>query len=69
VREVQLRILEGLKGLQPVKDRAIFAPWRSGPTRDRLDLGDGLALHFEIDFRVAIHRRRAGMPQQMADSR
>jgi hypothetical protein len=65
----QLHISSGLKGLQPVKDRAVFAPGRAGPPRNWLDLGNGLTLHFQIDFRVAVRGRRAGLPQQMADRR
>ena len=63
----QLHISSGLQGLQPVKDRAVFAPGRAGAAWDRLNLGDGLALHFEVDFRVAVRRGRTGMPQQMTD--
>ena len=65
----QLHISPGLQGLQPVKDRAVLAPGRAGAACDRLDLGDGLALHFEVDFRIAVRRVRTGMPQQMTDGR
>src|SRR5260370_3213464 len=65
----QLHIFSGLKRLQPVEDSAVFAPRRAGPARDRLDLGDGLALHFEIDLGVAVRRSWTGVPQQMADRR
>jgi hypothetical protein len=57
----QLHIFSGLQRFQPVKDRVIFAPGRARAAWDRFDLGDGPALHFEIDFRVAIRRRRAGV--------
>ena len=50
----QLHISSGLQVLQPVKDCAVLAPGRAGVAWDRLDLGDGLALHFEIDFRIAV---------------
>ena len=65
----QLHIFPALQRLQPVKDRAIFAPWRAGSAWHRFDLGNGLTLHFQIDFGVAIRRGRAGMSQQMADGR
>ena len=65
----QLHISSGLRGLQPVKDRAILAPGRAGVAWDRLDLGDGLAIHFEVDFRIAVRRGRTGMSQQMTDGR
>ena len=65
----QLHIYSGLKGLQPVKDRAVFAPRRAGPAWDGFDLGDSLAFHFEIDFCIAIRRSRAGVPKQVADGR
>ena len=65
----QLHISSGLKRLQPVEDGAVFAPGRAGAAWDRLDLGDGLALHFEIDLGVSVRRRRTGVPQQMADCR
>jgi len=63
----QLHISSGLQGLQPIKDRAVFAPGRAGAACDRLDLGDGLALHFEIDLGVAIRGGWTGVAQQMAD--
>jgi hypothetical protein len=65
----QLHIFSGLQGLQPVEDRAVLAPGRAGAAWDRLDLGDGLTLHFEVDFRIAVRRGRTGMPQQMTDAR
>ena len=65
----QLHIFPGLKGLQPVEDSAVFAPGSSGPAWDWLDLGDGLALHLEIDLGVAIRRGRTRVPQQMTDCR
>ncbi len=65
----QLHISSGLQGFQPVKDRAVLAPGRAGAAWDRLDLGDGLALHFEVDFCVTIRCGWASVPQQMADCR
>ena len=66
---LQLHISSGLQGLEPVKDRAVLAPGRAGAAWDRFNLGDGLALHFEVDFRIAVRRGRTGMPQQMTDGR
>jgi hypothetical protein len=65
----QLHIYLNLQGLQPVKDRAIFTPWRSRFAGDGLDLSDGLALHFQIDFCIAICCRRTGMAEQVTDCR
>ena len=47
----------------------VLAPGRAGSAWDWLDLGDGLALHFEIDLRVAVRGGWTGVPQQMADRR
>jgi hypothetical protein len=61
---LQLHIYRDSKRFEPVEDRTIFAPGRAGLAGDRFDLGNGLALHFEIDLRVAIRRGWVGMPQQ-----
>ena len=58
----QLHISSGLQGLQPVKDRAVFAQRRAGEVWDWLDLSNGLALHFEIDLGVAIRSGWTGVP-------
>ena len=66
---LQLHISSGLQGLQPVEDGVVLAPGCAGAAGDRLDLGDGLAFHFEVDLRIAVRRGRTGMPQQMTDAR
>ena len=65
----QLHISSGLQGLQPVKDGVVLAPGCAGAAGDRLDLGDGLALHFEIDLSVSSRRGRTRVPQQMSAKR
>ena len=63
LRAFQLHISWGLQRLQPIKDRAVFAPGRARSARHRFDLGGSLPLHFEINFGVPVRRGWAGVAQ------
>src|SRR5215472_2205923 len=65
----QLHIFWGLKGLEPIENRGVFAPRLARLTGNRFDPTDRLTLHLQIEFRVAVRRGRAGVSQILADRR
>ena len=60
---------EWLKGLQPVENSGVSAPWGARLARNGFDLFDRLTFHLQIRFKIPIRRGQAGMPQEMADRR
>ena len=58
-----------LQGLQPIEDRAVLRPWRSGLPGNRLDLRNSLAFHSEIHFRVTVCCGRTRVSQHVTDGR